>query len=208
MVDLETAKIEDAPDRTRRAAALWATAVAVPVTLIVGLVAFFSLIPEKKDEPAKVPQAIPSTPVLVDAPRLDEKTAQVCLAVTSQLPPKIRDLEARRVSAGPEQNAAYGEPAVIVSCGVPQPAMCTTLGDTTPGCVPLNTELLFMDNVCWFGKNDGGTAVLTTMDREVPVRVTVPPAYQSPAQWANEFSETIVKTVKSKPEGAMPSGCA
>ncbi|GGN53973.1 hypothetical protein GCM10010112_03300 [Actinoplanes lobatus] len=208
MVDLETAKIEEAPDRTRRAAALWATAVAVPVTLIVGLVVFFSLIPEKSDEPAKVPQAVPSTPVQVDAPRLDEATAQVCLAVTAQLPAKIRDLDARKVSAGPEQNAAYGEPPLLVSCGVPQPAMCTTLDDKTPGCVPMDTELLFMDGVCWFGKNDDGTAVLTTMDREVPVRVTVPSAYQNPAQWANEFSETVVKTVKSKPGNAMPSGCA
>ncbi|MEV0901682.1 DUF3515 domain-containing protein [Actinoplanes sp. NPDC049802] len=208
MVDLETSKTEEAPDRTTRTAALWATAVAVPVTLIVGLVAFLTIKPEKSEEPVKTPQAIPSTPVRVDAPKLDAKTAQVCLAVTSQLPAQIRDLPARRVSAGPEQNAAYGEPPLVVSCGVPQPAMCTTVGDTTPGCVPMDTELLLTDQVCWYGKNEAGTAVLTTMDREVPVRVTVPETYENAAQWANEFSETIVKTVKSRPGDAMPSACA
>ncbi|MBG0562020.1 DUF3515 domain-containing protein [Actinoplanes aureus] len=205
MVNVDTPKTEpQQPDRTNRVAALWATAVAVPVALIVGVVAFLSIQPEKTEEPDKKP--IPNTAVQMAAPKLDERAAQVCLAVTSQLPLKVRDLPARKVSAGPEQNAAYGEPPLTVACGVPQPVMCESLEDTRPGCVPLDTELLIMNRVCWYPKPGDGSATLTTMDREVPVQVTVPAAYENPAQWANEFSDTIVKTVKSTTDG-LPSGC-
>ncbi|MDI6097687.1 DUF3515 domain-containing protein [Actinoplanes sp. NEAU-A12] len=207
MVDLDTPKIEEAPDRTKRIAALWATAVAVPVTLIVGAVAFLTIKPDNSDKTEKAAGPVPSTPVVMEAPPLDERAAQVCLAVTSQLPAKIRDLPGRKVSSGPEQNAAYGEPPVTVQCGVAAPVMCEVPGDTTPGCVPLETELLIMNNVCWYGAPGDGAATITTMDREVPVRVTVPASYENPAQWANEFSDTIVKTVKSKAAGTMPSGC-
>jgi hypothetical protein len=207
MVDVVTPKKAPEKDPARRAAALWATVVAVPVTLIVGVVAFLTIMPENPDKTEKTAIPVPSTPVVMDAPRLDERTARVCLAVTSQLPEKIRDLPGRQVTAGPEQNAAYGEPPVTVSCGVPQPIMCTTPEDTTPGCVAMDTELLIMNDVCWYAAPGAGAATITTMDREVAVRVTVPGSYENPAQWANEFSDTVVATVKSKAAGTMPSGC-
>ncbi|MFC7534288.1 DUF3515 domain-containing protein [Actinoplanes sp. GCM10030250] len=198
------------PDRTTRVAALWATAVAVPVALLVGVFAFMAIQPEKSDvsdKSLKQPVVVPSTEVRLDAPRLDDRAALACLAVTSQLPAKVRDLQQRRVSAGPEQNAAYGEPPLAVQCGVPQPIMCQTPKDETPGCIPMDTELLIMNQVCWYAKADTGAATFTTMDREVPVRVTVPDVYENPAQWANEFSDTVVKTVKSTPADKQPYGC-
>lgn len=196
-------------DSATRAAALWATVVAVPVALVVGVLAFVAVQPEKTGEPdrAAVALPVPSTPVAMDAPKLDERAAQVCLAVTSQLPATVRDLPARQVGAGHEQNAAYGEPPLQVACGVPAPVMCESLDDATPGCVPMDTELLIMNRVCWYAKSGADAATLTTMDREVAVRVTVPSTYQNPAQWANEFSDTIVATVKSRPRDRMPSGC-
>ncbi|GAA4968618.1 DUF3515 domain-containing protein [Actinoplanes utahensis] len=201
MVDTDIPTI----DRTKRVAALWATAVAVPVTILVGVIAFFTIQPEKNDKSPHKP--IPDTPVVMDAPQLDEKSARACLAVTSQLPDKIRDLPARPVSAGPEQNAAYGEPPVTVACGVPQPETCKVPGDTTPGCVPMDTELLVMNKVCWYAASADGTDTFTTMDREVPVRVSVPSSFTSSAQWANEFSDTVVATVKSKDPATTPYGC-
>ncbi|HET6533791.1 MAG TPA: DUF3515 family protein [Actinoplanes sp.] len=194
-------------DRTTRTAALWATAVAVPVAVLAGLV--FARISSGADPGAQpaatTPAPVPSTPVQMAAPKLSERAAQVCLAVTSQLPTAVRDLPARRVSAGPEQNAAYGEPPLTVACGVAQPPMCETL-DGGPDCVPLDTELLIMNGVCWYAKQTAGAAVFTTMDREIAVQVTVPAGYAQPAQWANEFSDTVVATNKSRTEG-VPSGC-
>jgi hypothetical protein len=208
MVDLETRPVKE-PDRTTRSAALWATVVAVPVAVLVGFLVFAQIRPASEPvaapaASASAPVAVPATPVEMAAPQLSERAAQVCLAVTSQLPTQVRDLPARKVSAGPEQNAAWGEPPLTLACGVPQPQMCERLGDT--GCVPLDTELLIMNRVCWYAAQTSGGATFTTMDREVPVRVTVPPGYEQAAQWANEFSDVVVETNRSKTEG-VPSGC-
>lgn len=200
-----------APDGTTRSAALWATVVAVPVTLLAGLLIFTKVVPEAPGAaPAPAvsqPAAVPTAPVPMAAPPLAARPAEVCLAVTSQLPAKVRDLAARKVGAGPEQNAAYGEPALTVACGVAQPTMCASLDDTGTGCVPLDTELMTMNRVCWYADAQAAATIFTTMDREVPVRVTVPKQYAQPAQWANEFSDVVVKTDKSIATG-VPTGCA
>jgi hypothetical protein len=216
MVDVQT-RPEEPParhDRTTRSAALWATAVAVPIMVLVGVLIFSHVISaaEREAQAAQAPSAavttpavVPSAPVQVAAPKLTARAAEVCLAVTSQLPTALRDLPARKVSAGPEQNAAYGEPPITVACGLPQPAMCTTL-TVSGGCVPLDTELLNMNAVCWYADQQSGQTAFTTMDREVPVTVTVPTSYQQGAQWANEFSDIVVETDKSITKG-VPSGC-
>jgi hypothetical protein len=207
MVDLETRPADR--DHAIRSAALWATAIAVPVAVLVGVLIFTQVI--RRAEPSARPTAavtapatVPATPVRMAAPKLPARAAQVCLAVISQLPAKLRDLPARKVSAGAEQNGAYGEPPITVSCGVTQPGMCQKLGQT--GCVPLDTELLLMNRVCWYAQPGPASNVFTTMDREQAVRVTVPASYQQAAQWANEFSDLIVETDRSKTAG-VPSGC-
>jgi Ni,Fe-hydrogenase III small subunit len=213
MVDVRTRPESQppAPDRTTRTAALWATVVAVPVALLVGLLIFTKIVPATSaaaPSPAVTqPAAVPTAPVQMAVPRLAARPAEVCLAVTSQLPVKVRDLAARKVSAGPEQNAAYGEPALTVACGVTQPKTCASLDDTGTGCVPLDTELMTMNRVCWFADPQAAATVFTTMDREIPVQVTVPKQYAQPAQWANEFSDVVVKTDKSITTG-VPTGCA
>jgi hypothetical protein len=207
MVDLDTPP-SPKTDRTTRTAALWATVVAVPVAVLVGLVIFWQIWPEDAATPAATattPAVVPSTPVDMAAPPLSEHVAAVCLALTSQLPATVRNLPARKVSAGPEQNAAYGEPPLTVACGVARPVMCETLG-ATGGCVPLDTELLNMNGVCWVPVASARSTTFTTMDREVPVQVTVPADYAQAAQWANEFSDAVLKTDKSITEG-VPSGC-
>ena len=209
MVDLKT-RPAGPPDPATRSAALWATVIAVPVALVVGLVIFALVRPEpaadaKPAASASAPVVVPTTPVQMAAPKLSERAAAVCLAVTSQLPATVRNLPARKVSAGSEQNAAWGEPPLTVACGVAQPRMCETL-DAGPGCVPLDTELLIMDNVCWYAARTPAGPTFTTMDREVAVQVQVPTGYEQAAQWANEFSDAVVETDKSRTAG-VPSGC-
>ena len=211
MVDVETppAKAKKT-DSATRGAALWATVIAVPIAVIVGLVAFSQIRPDdtatEAAPSASAPAVVPSTPVQIAAPALDARTKQVCLAVTSQLPTELRGLPGRKVTAGPEQNAAWGEPPITLACGVKQPVMCERVDGGAPGCVPLDATMLAMDGVCWWAADGPATDVFTTMDREVAVQVSVPGSYTQTGQWANEFSEPVVKTVKSKSEG-VPSGC-
>jgi hypothetical protein len=210
MVDLKTPPAKT-PDKTARSAALTAAAIALPIALIAGVLIFWKLTPN--DGPAATPaptssaiQTVPSTPVRIAAPKLSAHDAQACLAFTSQLPTQVRNLPARKVSAGPEQNAAFGEPSITVQCGVTQPPMCETITPGQSGCVPLDADLLVMNGVCWYGDDGPATKLFTTMDREVAVQVGVPASYDQPAQWANEFSDAVVKTVKSKSTN-IPTGC-
>jgi hypothetical protein len=210
MVDVETPPAKK-PDPVMRGAALWAAVIAVPIAIAVGLLIFWKIVPSGAPTPeaqssASAPAVVPSTPVRMAAPKLTGRAAQACLAVTSQLPMKVRDLPARKVTAGPEQNAAYGEPPITVACGVPQPTLCERVDGGHAGCVPLDATMLKMNGVCWYGQQGGATDEFTTMDREIAVRVNVPSGYNQTAQWANEFSDTVVKTVLSKTTG-VPTGC-
>jgi hypothetical protein len=210
MVGVDSHRPEQ-PDRTTtRTAALWATAIAVPVALLTGVLIVLYLLPGAARDAGPVtaatsPAVIPAAPVPVAAAQLSPRAAEVCRAVTSQLPAAVRNLPARRVTAGAEQNAAYGEPPITLQCGVPQPPMCRTLAGGT-GCVPLDTELLVMNGVCWYAAQGATANAFTTMDREIAVRVSVPATYQQAAQWANEFSDVVGTTDRPRTTG-VPSGC-
>ncbi|WP_033343900.1 DUF3515 family protein [Catenuloplanes japonicus] len=182
-------------DRTTRTAALWATVIAVPAALAVAFVALSSL-------PGAVPAAAPSSsgpqpastvPVEMAAPALAGDVLTACRALTSQLPLTVRDLRQRPVSAGPEQNAAYGDPAITVSCGGEQPSF-------------LATDIVYpLNQVCWHATETPDGTTWTTVDRQVPVSVTVPKSYDSPGQWTTEFSATVLSTLFAK--DTVPTGC-
>ncbi|MDQ7909128.1 DUF3515 family protein [Phytohabitans sp. ZYX-F-186] len=184
-------------DRTTRQAALWATAVAVPLTLIVALVAILATRP---DDPPAAAEPSPTAPrpqstaaVAMPAPALSTRAATVCRALLSRLPASIRDLSQRPVTDGPEQNAAYGDPAITVSCGVPMPA------------IPATDLVYPLSRVCWHSADRPDATEWTTVDREVPVRVTVPKRYEQPGQWTIAFSDPVVAAVPSLKQ--IPTGC-
>ncbi|WP_089015688.1 DUF3515 family protein [Micromonospora inositola] len=185
------------PDRTTRRAALVAALVALPVTVAVAGFTFAKLAPE---EPAAAPApsataARPQStaPVELPAPTLAERPATVCRALVSQLPDQVRDLAQRPVTAGPEQNAAYGDPALTVACG------------GTPPIVAPTDEVWSVNKVCWHAVQEADATVLTTVDREAPVRVRVPRQYEQPLQWVSPISDAIVSAVPSAK--SAPAGC-
>nr|WP_091201820.1 DUF3515 family protein [Micromonospora narathiwatensis] len=203
-------------DRSSRRAALWATLVAVPVTAAVAGFTFASLAPT---EPVATPSPSASTgrtqsvaPVEMPVPHLAERPATVCRALVSQLPPSVRDLNQRPVTAGAEQNAAYGDPALTVACGVPPLTVCpspapgASTEQPADGCIPATGDVWRVNGVCWYTAQESDGAVLTAVDREVPVRVGLPKAYEQPLQWIAQISDAIVATVPSAK--SAPSGCS
>jgi Protein of unknown function (DUF3515) len=185
-------------DRATRGAALWATLIAVPVTLAVAGFTFAKLAP---DSPAAAPSPSASTvrpqsttPVELPAPALAERPATVCRALVSQLPATVRDLAQRPVTAGAEQNAAYGDPALTVACG------------GTPPLVQPTDEVWSVNKVCWHAVQEADATVLTTVDRETPVRVRVPKQYEQPLQWVTPISDAVVASVPAAK--TAPSGCS
>jgi hypothetical protein len=176
-----------------------AAVIALPAALVAGLVAYRVL---GASQPHPAPSASPtpqssapqsSAPVAMPAPPLAERPATVCRALLSRLPAALRDRQRRPVTSGPEQNAAYGDPAITLACGGPAASV-----DPTGTVYPFG-------GVCWYAVAGPTASTWTTVDREVPVTVTVPNSYSGQGQWAFEFSTAIGIAVP--PGGTPPSGC-
>jgi Protein of unknown function (DUF3515) len=173
-----------ADDVTRRAARL-ATVITVPVVLVAGLLAVLLL--RAGDGPPE------TGPVEMSARPLGPRQATACRALLTQLPHALRDLAQRPVTAGGEQNAAYGDPAITLACGTALPSF------------PPTDTVLGLDGVCWYAAEGPDQTTWTTVDREVPVTVAVPTAYEQPGQWVIEFSTPVAAAIPAA--ARIPFGC-
>jgi len=187
-------------DQVTRGAARLALAIALPIALIAGLVAFWRLggFGTGHASPSSSPSAAATGVVDVPVPTLDPTDATMCLAFIALLPPKLRDLPQRPVSAGGnQQNAAYGDPPVTVACGGAKAAY------------PSDALLWVLSGVCWYADQAAPAAtVWTTVDRQVPIRVRLPASYTGQGEWVQEFSSPIVAAVPSLPQAALPASCS
>jgi hypothetical protein len=179
--------------RAARAAAL----VALPIALLVGVLVFWLLGGFAGDGNARAhpssarPPA--SGPVTVAAPALGEPAATVCRTLLTKLPDALSGRPRRPVTGGPAQNAAYGDPPIVLSCGAARPT------------VPQAAQLLVLNGVCWWPEQRTDRAVWTTVGREVPVQVAVPKAYEGPSQWVIDFAPAIASTVPLT--ASAPANC-
>ncbi len=173
-------------------AARVATLVAVPVALAVAVLLIWLTGTRPEADPRVRPAADASAPVPVAARTLAPRDMTVCRALLAKLPDTVRGERQRPVTAGPEQNAAYGEPPLLIRCGVPAVTLPAT-----------STETIYpLSRVCWVPDRTG--RVWTTLDRQVPVSVTVPDALPEPGQWVAAFSRYVATTPQG---GSPPSGC-
>lgn len=167
-----------------------ASLAALPVALVAGLLVFWLLggFPHQAGETDE-PKNFSAVPV--EAPPLDQGVAAVCRALVTRLPENLGGLPRRPVTAGADQNAAFGDPAIVLSCG------------TEKATIPQNAQLLGLSNVCWFPEEHGDQTVWQTVDRQVPLRVVVPKA--ADGSWVVNLSAPIVATVPATDPG--PSRC-
>jgi len=173
--------------------AVVATAVAVPAAVAAGVVVFNLIEPAAED--SRFDEDL--SPVSVEVPRLSDEDAVVCLAMTAKAPESVADLPARPVEGGEhaaEFVLAYGDPAVVATCGA-EPA---EVADTDP--------IYLLDDVCWFTEEGGDGVEWVTVDREVPVAVSVPEAHEQPVDVLNELSGPIAEAVPASEDA--PSNCS
>ncbi|WP_116072979.1 DUF3515 family protein [Asanoa ferruginea] len=173
---------------------IYATATAIPLAAIAALLLYGYGSPTSDTAEATEsarPQA--TGPVSMIAPNIPSAAADVCKRLVSALPVALRDRQRRPVTAGPEQNAAYGDPPITLTCGV------------SPAAFPSTDQLWRLDAVCWHHRDDGDATVWTTVDRQVPVQVRLPRKYEPATQWTIGFSSSVSTSVPTLP--AVPSGC-
>lgn len=131
--------------------------------------------------------------VTLPAPALAEPASGVCREVIAKLPASLAG-SARRPVTGPEQNAAYGDPPVTVACGV------------APVAVAATEDVIQLNGVCWVNRPAPSGGTWFTVDRAVPVGVSVPGPTAGSAQRVIGLTGSIKA---NDPVAAhFPSGCA
>ncbi|MGY1728711.1 DUF3515 domain-containing protein [Geodermatophilus sp. SYSU D01062] len=118
---------------------------------------------------APTQQRAEDLPVLpVEVPPPTPEADATCPALMSGLPLDLTGEPQRLVDSDTPYAAAWGEPPVVLVCGVPQPA----------GLVA-GEGLLQIDQVTWFVEQTEEATTWTAVDRAAYVQVTLPPGVDS-----------------------------
>jgi hypothetical protein len=108
-------------------------------------------------------------PVKVDTPAVTPAADLACPVLMGQLPLELAGETSRLVQSDSPFAYAWGDPAVVLICGVAPPA----------GYV-VGASAIQIDGVQWFvDTSDPDTVVWTTVDRNVPVQMRVPASTDS-----------------------------
>ncbi len=122
-------------------------------------------------------------PVAVTPAQLDSEVAAACAQLMAALPSELADVGARRkVTPASSATAAWGDPPVLLRCGVPVPAA-----------LEAQSLLVTVDSVDWFGEQLTGGYLLTTVGRVLNIELTVPTAHGPAPEVATEFATVVRK---------------
>lgn len=119
------------------------------------------------DEPSPAPAtSAPRAelpPLDVDTPPVTAQADAVCPRLIGSLPLQLDDARQRPVRSATPYAAAWGEPPVVLRCGVARPAALAA-----------DSYLLGVSGVTWFQESVPGATVWTAVDRAVYVEVSIP----------------------------------
>lgn len=130
-----------------------------------------------------------AAPAAVRQPSPAGSARAPCHAVVAGLPDRVDGQDRRPVTPRGEYTAAWGDPPIVLRCGVARPAAMRASSD----CFEVN-------RVGWFARQRGDGYVFTTIGRAAYVQVTVPAAYEP----ASDALVDLATAVRRAPERA---GC-
>ena len=132
--------------------------------------------------------------VAVDAPHLTGTPARACRRLVDALPSTVADQHRREAQTGEGYGAAFGDPPIVLRCGVPKPAGF----DKFATCQ-------VTDGVGWFIPESQITGqptdvTMTTVGRAEYVEVRLPRDYFPPAAAMVDLAPAIKKAIpETKP---------
>jgi len=133
-----------------------------------------------------------SDAVEVHAPGLSARAAETCRSLVEDLPDTVAGQQRRPVSPEDAAGAAWGDPAIVLTCGVGKPDGYVPEGPCT-----------VVDGVDWYIPEDqllaDGDAdlTMTTLFRRVNVEVLLPRDYWPPATALADLSKVVAAHTES-----------
>lgn len=120
-----------------------------------------------------------------DAPR----ARAACRDLVEALPERLDDLE-RAATSGNEYAAAWGDPPVVLRCGVAEPAELTPV-----------SRCERVGDVDWFApeaqsEDQSSAVVLTTVGRDPRVELYVPASRRPPAGLLTDLADAVKQTTR------------
>jgi hypothetical protein len=125
-----------------------------------------------------------SAPVDVPPPEPAPSARDVCGALADQLPDVVVGQEARDTEPDSDLTAAWGDPAIVLRCGVPEPEALEP-----------TSELVTVDGVDWFPEQLTAGYLFTTYGRVVFVEVSVPDDYAPEAGALTDLADAVQAAV-------------
>lgn len=145
---------------------------------------------------------VDDSPVTVEVPEVnDDETAVICRALLAQSPDAVVDHSARGVEAADDSDAAsiselvaaWGDPALVMRCGVDDVEV-------------EDTDVVYQwADTCWAVDEGEEQHVWTSVDRQVPVEISVPAEYEQSGELVSVLSPVVGEAVPGTDE--FPTGC-
>lgn len=126
-----------------------------------------------------------SGPVEVDAVTPQAGTASLCDDLKASLPAVVDDQPLRKVKPA-SAGSAWGDPAIVLRCGVAKPVSLTP----TSQCFPVS-------GVDWLSEETARRFVFTTVGRKANIQVSVPREYDPASDALADLAEAVRTRIPS-----------
>jgi hypothetical protein len=115
-----------------------------------------------------------TAPLAVDVPEVSGEDAAACRDLVSALPDEVDGRERREVTGADGRAAAWGDPAIVLRCGVPRPADFTD----TATCIRANGTGWYVPDAVLLSDDETRDVTMTAVAVRPRVEVTVPGDYR------------------------------
>ncbi len=125
--------------------------------------------------------------VRVEPPHPTGAAEAACQRLYAALPTKVLGEPARVVQPSSANAAAWGDPPILLRCGVDRPAKLRA-----------SSECQVIDGVGWFAERATRGYIFTTVGRDTYIELSVPSAYQPPSSALVDVAAAVRKSVPAR----------
>lgn len=130
--------------------------------------------------------------VTVPVPVSSADVGAICRLIEPTLPKKIDGMDRRKTSPRTDRTAAWGDPPVIMRCGVERPKALTR-----------TSQLDTVNGVDWLVEERDGGHVFTSINRAAYIEITVPAGHDPQVGPLVDIAPTM-QYVPTRPEFFQP----